>query len=162
MTNRYSVAREHIVPENEHAFETSLKMSTIKNMVWSGWPKPDKFDSLDIYWPFPDKLRKTTRGYLYSSIAGTDPTYRQMIFFEITLTSQRKNGPWPPYDYFEMQHIDWHDENQNKNPKAERTGTLSQSGTPGNVWSVYLKSVAYGPSNYTQLNESMKLVFAKK
>jgi len=162
MTNKYSVARDHIVPDNEHAFETSLKMSTVKNMVWSGWPMPDNFVSSDIHWLVPQKTQKTTKGYLfaYNNVANSS----QMLFFEITLTnkSKRKKGPWPTFTPFKKSEIDWNDDVTTHNTQSEKLGLLSQHGTPSRSFSVVLKSVAYGPSNYTQLNESMKLVYAKE
>ena len=162
MTNKYSVAREHVTPEIEHAFDTSLKMSTVKNMVWSGWPMPDNFESSDIHWLVPQNTQKTRKGYLfaYNKVANSG----QMLFFEITLTnkSKRKKGPWPTFTPFNKSEIDWNYDVTTPNTQSEKLGLLSQHGTPSQSFSVVLKSVAYGPSNYEQLNQSMNLVNAKK
>jgi len=160
MTNKYSVARDHIVPETEHAFETSINRSTMNNIFLSGWPMPTSFRSSDIFWVVAEKPTKTTTGYLYALSLLKDPNITQMVFFRITLTCQRKKGPWPYFDAFDMSHIYWHDDKFNTNTKADKIGSLSQGGKPGKMFSVVMKSLAYGPSNYIQLNEAMKLFIA--
>jgi len=168
MTSKYCIAREYTTPDIEHAFDTSSKMSTIKNFVLAGWPMPDEFHSDEIHWLVPEKTQKQTKGYLFTQNkiphSNLQPTpFGQMLFFEITLTSKskKKKTPYKEFMPFKKSEIDWHHEPSTQKTQAEWSGLLSQSGTPSQSFSVVLKSVAYGPSNYTQFNHSISLIYQK-
>jgi len=122
---------------------------------------PESFKSTDIFWIVEATPQKIKVGYLYSNNNGIGSDGPQWVFFKITLTCHHKKGPWPQHNDFEKTNINWDDENVHSKTKADKTGTLSQDATPGKFFSIVMKSVAYGPSNYRQLNESMKLVNAK-